>query len=127
MPVDFLFVDGAHTHREAKKAMRRHVMLGKNAGKTFRRARRPHPSRGPQDCDNANVNGGQTKAPCRQDAEQRTVSASGFPIVLGGVLEDVYRSLHSPVDVSPAAKEIINECMVLAHRESLHQLTNYGA
>ncbi|KAH7142113.1 hypothetical protein EDB81DRAFT_691592 [Dactylonectria macrodidyma] len=37
----FFFVDGIEPDRESKRLMRRHVMKGKNAGKTFHRRSRP--------------------------------------------------------------------------------------
>ncbi|RGP75148.1 hypothetical protein FLONG3_5832 [Fusarium longipes] len=40
MEHEFLFVDGLHTDKTSKKLMRRHVMKGKNAGKTFHRPSR---------------------------------------------------------------------------------------
>lgn len=37
MEQTFLFVDGVNADRASKRLMRRHVMKGKNAGKTFHR------------------------------------------------------------------------------------------
>ena len=37
MEQQFFFIDGMHADRAAKRRMRRHVMKGKNAGKTFQR------------------------------------------------------------------------------------------
>jgi hypothetical protein len=40
MEQKFFFVDGLHADKTSKRLMRRHVMKGKNAGKTFHRPSR---------------------------------------------------------------------------------------
>lgn len=116
MTKDFLFVDGrrqAHDGGEdvTRKALRRHVMLGKNVGKTIqRRSRLGHQTRRQQNISCAN----DAIAPTCQG--RKTAEHDGAQTywrntlqAFGGV-QDVFNTLQCPVEVSTESREIIAKC-----------------
>lgn len=111
----FFFIDGIQPDRASKRRMRRHVMKGKNAGKTFHR-----PSR----LGRANHQPNTTVVPpplpvSRQPNKQRHYT--DWICVSSNTIRSCGNALLTfslPVAVSPYSLKIINECMNARHYHS---------
>ncbi|KAF4465537.1 hypothetical protein FALBO_7621 [Fusarium albosuccineum] len=82
MEQTFFFVDGVHADRASKRLMRRHVMKGKNAGKTFKRQSRLS----------------------LQVAQRHTLTRIARPVI-----SNPFRTFRFPVEVTPIAGKAIDD------------------
>ena len=120
MPREFLFVDGLEVARKERRGMRRHVMLGKNAGKTVARRSRKHlqttdasvpPRRQP-------LSSQRDSHCCGDDGHAQTLpgAISGLP---SDDIDHVFLTLQCPVEVCLESRQIIHDCKqtILYHLE----------
>ncbi|CAH0058085.1 unnamed protein product [Clonostachys solani] len=98
----FLFIDGIQADRNAKKQMRRHVMRGKNAGKTFHRPSKLVPA-GPKILDTWS----------RSRVARQFNKGESLTLDVDENFGDAYHSCNIPVNVPPAARRIIDEFFIL--------------
>lgn len=113
MGMEYMFVDGTAMDRMARRSLRRHVMIGKNTGKTLCRPSRPRPhsSRPQHHPHNNNINNTlQCAASCAQAVDQGECNVESPHLSAPSAADDVYRTLPCPVEVSPASRRIIHEC-----------------
>ncbi|RYP45354.1 hypothetical protein DL768_008291 [Monosporascus sp. mg162] len=99
MDKTFHFVDGIRSDRASRRQMRRFVMKGKNAGKTFHRPSRLKLDRHQPDTSSAlaRISGGADKG--------ALASSTAIERVFG----NVFLTLSLPVEFSPHSLRIINE------------------
>lgn len=104
----FYFVDGIAADRASKKLMRRHVMKGKNAGKTFHRpsrvavekARRPAALERPGALPHQGFDQEGRYAYWMRLSERREIRS----------IENVILPFSLPVEVTPKSLMVINQC-----------------
>ncbi|PYH91363.1 hypothetical protein BO71DRAFT_51560 [Aspergillus ellipticus CBS 707.79] len=88
----FHFVHGTPNDRKAKKSLRSHVMKGKNAGKTFRRASRLDLAR---------------QRPYHHPAG--TLATTRHPSTIERNIGNVFLTISCPLELSPDSLRIINQ------------------
>ncbi|RYO78812.1 hypothetical protein DL766_008717 [Monosporascus sp. MC13-8B] len=99
MDKTFHFVDGIRGDRASRRQMRRFVMKGKNAGKTFHRPSRLELARHQQNTSRALVR-------ISGDAGKGVLAS---PTAIERVLGNVFLTLSLPVEFSPHSLKVINE------------------
>ena len=100
MQQTFCFVNGREVDRLTKKKLRRHVMIGKNAGKTFHRRSRK---------DLARIEAAVVQLPdsrAHQLYRQRNLDYYQPASIYNNVLT----GLSFPVELTPHFAEIISNC-----------------
>lgn len=124
MEKTFYFVNGISPDEPSKKLMRRHVMKGKNAGKTIRRRSRldlqvaqyrPNTAGNPSHISE-NLNEEDQSADWRYESPNRLDTRFG----------DAFLTFSLPVEVTPNSREIINECKDSHIRQSKALLTPFS-
>ncbi|RYP24905.1 hypothetical protein DL767_008529 [Monosporascus sp. MG133] len=100
MDKTFHFVDGIRGDRVSRRQMRRFVMKGKNAGKTFHRQSRLKLARHQPNTSSA-------LARISGDADKGVLASS---TTIERVLGNVFLTLSLPVEFSPHSLKVINEC-----------------
>ena len=112
MHQDFFFIDGIHADEASKRLMRRHVMRGKNVGRTLHR-----PSRLKTRVPRSQAQPVATLAICdsADDLEQHKDGPDWllpFPraVMPSKRLGSGFSLLRLPVGVTPESLEVINEC-----------------
>ncbi|RYP64384.1 hypothetical protein DL771_008778 [Monosporascus sp. 5C6A] len=99
MDKTFHFVDGIRDDRASRRQMRRFVMKGKNAGKTFNRPSRLELAR-------HKPNTRRALARISGDADKGVLASS---TAIERVLGNVFLTLSLPVEFSPYSLKVINE------------------
>lgn len=103
MEKTFHFMDGLQADREARRKMRRHVMLGKNAGKTIHRPSRRDGEKSRE------VTGGAVVAKNSKpygSTDWQCVSSS----IIGRPLGNTFLTISLPVRLTTQALQVVNEC-----------------
>ncbi len=100
MDQNFFFVDGMHANKASRRQMRRHVMKGKNAGKTLNRPSKPKRQ-------NTQLTSNSSSIDKRSIGEDRSapISMSGF-----GPLSNIFIPSWLPIGVTPESLKVIHEC-----------------
>jgi hypothetical protein len=105
----YYFIDGIEADRASKKLMRRHVMKGKNAGKTFHRPSRVASEKARR---TGTVDGSCAPPAARCcDPEGRYVywmHLSARTVVRD--VGDMLLPISLPVEVTPQSLKVINQC-----------------
>ena len=111
MHQDFFFIDGIQADKTSKRLMRRHVMKGKNAGRTLHR-----PSRTKQRVSRSQAQFVSTLATCDTANEhEQHDNALDWLLPLSPAFMVSKRlgnglSLGIPIQVTRESLEVINEC-----------------
>ena len=102
MEKTFYFIDGIRPDKTSKKLMRRHVMKGKNSGKTIHRPSRLHQSHTSRHLD----------LDRRHYAVQGMVAPSTVDKKFG---DTILTGSLAAVEVNPCSLKIINQCRGYIH------------
>jgi hypothetical protein len=104
MQQPFCFVDSNHIDKLTKKRMRRHVMMGKNAGRTIqRRSRKDIPT-----CQVTKAPAVSLVALCQQSQGDRFSPFDAFNP--DSIYNNVLCGLSFPVKLTPHFAEVISNC-----------------
>lgn len=111
MEKTFLFIDGHQADRSTKRLMRRHVMMGKNAGKTIHR-----PSRRDLDIKRrpaVNHTYPRVTSGFFEEPEAGTGAAWTYvePNTIARALGNTLLTIRSPVNLTPYAIEVTDTCV----------------
>lgn len=111
MAGSFIFVDGLQNDRPTKRLMRRHVMQGKNAGKTIHRPSRMPPGQLFARMKST-VGEGNTVSPVGSPVGSSVSSSLSSPgLSSTDRIGAAWASLTTPVAMTSYAWGIINDCM----------------
>ncbi|CAK7204242.1 hypothetical protein SEUCBS139899_006997 [Sporothrix eucalyptigena] len=101
----FMFVDGMQNDRSTKRQMRRHVMKGKNAGKTIHRPSRLAQNKVAKASDQSTTNSNSTSSPSSTSSAEECSSRLNLTRRFGSVVA----TIRTPVEINSLAWQVIDD------------------